>query len=63
MGNGMSTTEQRTRWRRRATWVSQLGLAEGEAVPSDIAGELAEAVLVLMAELEQREQADARGAH
>lgn len=53
----MSTAEQRARWRRRATWIDQLGLAEGESVPSEVAEELAEAVLVLLAELEQRERA------
>lgn len=53
----MSTAEQRTRWRRRATWVNQLGLADGESVPHDVAEELAEAVLVLLAELEHGERA------
>ena len=53
----MSTAEQRPRWRRRATWVDQLGLAEGESVPHDVAQELAEAVLVLLAQVEQLERA------
>lgn len=52
----MGTDEQRIRWRRRATWVNQLGLAEGETVPREAAEELAEAVLVLLAELEQQER-------
>jgi hypothetical protein len=56
-GDGMSSPEQRNRWRRRATWVDQLGLAEGESVPREVAEELADAVLVLLAELEQRERA------
>lgn len=51
----MSTLEQRSRWRQRATWLTQLGLAEGEPTPDGIAEELADAVLVLLAEVQQRE--------
>ena len=47
----MSTLEQRTRWRRRATWLTQLGLAPGESAPAEIVEEVGHAALVLLDEI------------
>lgn len=52
----MSTVEQRTQWHRRATWLSQTGLAESEGAPIDVAKELASAVLALLDEVQRLEQ-------
>ncbi|WP_416957822.1 hypothetical protein ACNKF0_09515 [Nocardioides sp. T5] len=57
-----STTAQRELWRRRAVWLSQLGLAPGEAAPVEVLEEVADAVLLLLAEVQrlELERAEAR---
>ena len=56
----VSTDEQRQRWRRRATWLAHLGLAEDEPVPVEIVEEAANAVLRLVDEVDEA-RAWARG--
>jgi hypothetical protein len=50
-----SSTEQRRRWRQRATWLSQLGLAPEDDVPVEAVEEVADAVVALLDELERVE--------
>ena len=52
----MSTAEQRTVWRQRATWLSQAGLSEDEGAPVAVAEELAGAVLTLLDEVQRLEE-------
>ena len=61
-GRAVSPDEQRELWRRRAGWLAQLGLAEGDAPPVEIIEEVANAVLVLVDEVEQlaRQRDEAR---
>lgn len=58
----MSTSEQRARWRRQASWLTQLGLDDDEGVPVDVVEDLAKAALALLDEVEQLEldRAEAR---
>ena len=58
----MTTEEQRNTWIQRAHWLAGLGLTEDEGAPTDIAEELADAVVTLVAEVRllERERADAR---
>lgn len=51
----MSSPEQRREWRQIGRFVSQLGLAEGEPLPVAQVEELANAVPVLLDEVQQRE--------
>lgn len=53
----MSTGEQRTLWRQRATWLGQAGLADDEGAPVQVAEELAAAVLTLLDEVQHLEEA------
>jgi hypothetical protein len=53
--HGGSSSEQRRRWRQRALWLSQLGLAPDDAVPVEAVEEVAGAALALLDELEQLE--------
>lgn len=59
---GSSTSEQRDRWQRRATWLTQLGLSTEEPTPVDVIEEIAGAVLALLTEVRQLEleRAEAR---
>lgn len=50
-----SPLEQRRRWRQRAMWLSQLGLAPEDGVPVEAVEEVADAVVALLDEIEQVE--------
>lgn len=52
----MSTPAERARWRQRAVWLTQLGLDRDEAAPADVAEELGDAALALLAEVERLEE-------
>lgn len=52
----MSTGEQRTVWRQRATWLGQAGLTDEEGAPVEVAEELARAVLGLLDEVRRLEE-------
>lgn len=51
-----SSPEQRRRWRRRAMWLNQLGLAPEDDVPVGAVEEVADAVVALLDEIEQLER-------
>lgn len=51
--DGMSTPEQRAHWRRRATWLTQLGLAADEPAPAETVEGVGHAVLQLLDEMER----------
>ncbi|WP_416956736.1 hypothetical protein ACNKF0_06425 [Nocardioides sp. T5] len=51
----MSTPEQRAHWRRRATWLTQLGLASDEPAPAETVEEVGHALLDLLSEIERLE--------
>ena len=53
--DGVSTPEQRAHWRRRANWLTQLGLAPDEPAPAEIVEEVGHAVLHLLDEIERLE--------
>lgn len=53
--HGMSTPEQRAHWRRRATWLTQLGLAPDEPAPAEIVEEVGHAALDLLDEIDRLE--------
>lgn len=53
--DGMSTPEQRTHWRRRATWLTRLGLAPDEPAPTETVEEVGHAVVNLLGEIERLE--------
>lgn len=57
----MSTEQERALWRRRAAWLTQLGLDEGEYAPVEVLQEVAEATLRLLDEVDrlERERAEA----
>ena len=52
---GVSTPEQRAQWRRRATWLTQLGLAPDEPAPAEIVEEVGHAALDLLDEIDRLE--------
>ena len=53
--DGMSTPEQRAHWRRRATWLTQLGLAPDEPAPAETVEEVGHALLHLLSEIQRLE--------
>lgn len=58
----MSSSEQRARWRRQASWLAQLGLSDEEGAPADVLEVVANAVLALLDEVEllELDRAEAR---
>jgi hypothetical protein len=53
--DSMSSPEQRAQWRRRAIWLTQLGLAPDDPAPADIVEEISHAALHLLSEIERLE--------
>ncbi len=53
--DGMSTPHERGRWRRRASWLTQLGLAPDDPAPAEAVEEVSHAVLDLLNEIERLE--------
>lgn len=61
-GQHTSTRAQRDHWRRRATWLTQLGLAREDPAPVDAVEDVSNAVLALLEEVRhlELERAEAR---
>ncbi|PUA82065.1 hypothetical protein C7S10_08575 [Nocardioides currus] len=53
--DSMSTPDQRAQWRRRATWLTQLGLAPDDPAPAEIVEDVTHAALQLLNEIERLE--------
>jgi hypothetical protein len=53
--DAMSTPAQRAHWRRRATWLTQLGLADDEPSPVETVEEVGQALLHFLEEIERLE--------